>query len=882
MTTLHLDALLNPTCIAVVGASAREGSKGLTLMRNLISGGFKGTIYPVNPRYNKVEGLVCQDSIKQCPTDPDLVIVISPKKTLTKTLEQSAQRSVRVVIVMSSVEDSAKLHSQARELNIRLLGPFCAGLIRPSAQLNASYSVNSVNAGRIGLISQSAALASALLDWAEASKVGFSAMLSTGRESDVTLGDLLDLLAEDHHTRAIIVYVDHITNVRSFMSAISAAARIKPVVLMKSAVDSAEYCDLYSQTGEVLSSDNVFQAAMQRAGVVRIRTFVNLYTAGRMLESNMRTLGHRVAVISNGSAPALLAVERLRARGLSAPILSRDIRLNLKAKLNPQWSQANPIVVRDTAELSEAYAHALKALEGQKEFDSIVVIHVPDSTSKPADVAQAVIDHRPKNLPIAVAWMGDSAVVDARELLAEAGLPTFRTPESAIDCIDFLHRYHTSQQQLLQLPNPTSRNTAADVSAARVLTQKALNDGERVLGPQKARLFLKIFNINTLPATRVQDEHEALHIANELGYPVAMKIVSPNLMYKAAVAETKLDIHKNEEVKQTFHQMKQALEEKRPGAEFRGVLIEKMYQQPHSRYLTLSIHQDPTFGPVITLAMGGDLSPANMHRQVQLPPLNQFLIDQMLDEQPLKAYLDQWQYKPAANRAALANVLQRMSEIATEVPDLLSLDITPLALSESTAVALGVRVVLEKRKQKRPYTQLAIHPYPMQWQKSVTNKHNNTFLVRPIRPSDAGSIKNLVQNMSAQSRYFRFMHAVKDLSPRMVVQFTKLDYDRQMAFVAVPENSTAIVGVSRYTIDSERISGDFAIAIDDNFHGQGIATQLMMQLIEHAKTQSLQALRGDVLRSNHAMRGFMEHLGFQGQRDLDDAEIMVYTYHLTT
>ncbi len=882
MTTLHLDALLNPTCVAVVGASARADSKGFSLMRNLVAGGFKGTVYPVNPRYDTVEGLVCHNTIEQCPTDPDLVIIISPERTLAKALKQAASRSVRVVIVMSSVTDSVKLHRQAKALNIRLLGPFCAGLIRPSVNLNASYSVNSVNSGRIGLISQSAALASALLDWAEASKVGFSALLSTGRESDVTLGDLLDLLTEDYHTRAIIVYVDHVIDVRSFMSAISAAARIKPVILMKSAVDAAEYCDLYSQTGEVLSSDTVFQTAMQRAGVVRIRTFRNLYTAGRMLESNMRTKGQRVAVISNGAAPALLAVERLRERGLSAPMLPRDIRLTLKPKLNPQWSRANPIVVRETEKLADAYANVLDALHEQNDFDAIVVIHVPDSIAKPHDVAQAVIEHRPKHLPIAVAWMGDSAVREARDSLMEAALPTFGTPESAIDCIDFLHRYHVSQQQLLQLPNPTSRNTAADISAARVLTQKALNEGERVLGPQKARLFLKIFDINTQPAIRVQNETEAVKIANDLGYPVAIKIVSPNLMYKAAVAETQLNIDSDDQIKHSFNSMKQALENIRPGAEFRGVLIEKMYHQPHSRLLSLSVHQDPTFGPVITLSLGGDIAPVHIRRTVQLPPLNQFLIDQMLDEQPLKAYLEPWQYKPAANRAALASVLRRLSEIATEVPDIHSIDINPLAVSEKEAVALGVRIVLEKRRQKRPYTHLAIHPYPLQWQKSVTNKHGNTFSIRPIRPTDADSIKQLVQNMSAQSRYFRFMHAVNDLSPRMVVQFTKLDYDRQMAFVAVPENSTAIVGVSRYTIDSERIAGDFAIAIDDNFHGQGIATQLMQQLIEHAKAQSLQALRGDVLRNNTAMRGFMEHLGFQGEIDPNDPEIMVYITHLNS
>ena len=781
---------------------------------------------------------------------------------------------------MSPVKDSAALTEQATALNIRLLGPFCSGFIRPSIKLNASFSANSVNAGRIGLISQSASLAAALLDWAERSNVAFSAIFSTGKEADITLGDLLDLLAEDHHTRAIIVYVDHVNNVRSFMSAISAAARIKPVILMKSAVDSAEYCDLYSQSDAVLSGDTVFQAAMQRVGVVRIRTFMNLYTAGRMLESGMRTKGKRVVVISNGAAPALLAVERLRERGLEAPELPTDVQLALHEKLSPQWSGTNPIIIRENTALPEAYEYALQSLHEQTSFDAIVVIHVPDSITTPAEVANSVINHRPKKLPIALAWMGDSMVRAARKQLINEGLPTFRTPESAIDCIDFLHRYHTSQQQLLQLPNPTLNTQNTDVISASALVEKALGEGERVLGPQRARQLLTYFNIKTQPAVRVLNEDTAVETAVNIGYPVAVKIVSPNLMYKASVAKTRLNIKNEHQVRTAFLEMKSALIEQRPDAEFRGVLIEAMHQQSHSRSLALGIHQDPTFGPVITLAIGGDITPINSYRAVQLPPLNRFLIDQMLDSQPMKAYLEAWQYKPAVNRAAVATALERLSEIATQMPDIYSIDINPLEVSEQDAIALGVRVVLERKQQQRPYTHLAIHPYPLQWQRNITNKHNNSFLLRPVRPSDGQHIRELVKNMSAESRYFRFMHALNDLSPRMVVQFTKLDYDRQMAFVAVPEKIDSIVGVSRYTIDSNRIEGDFAIAIDDDYQGQGLASALMRHLIEHAREQALQRIRGDVLRTNSAMRGLMEHLGFECSGDPEDPEILVYTFTL--
>jgi len=476
--------------------------------------------------------------------------------------------------------------------------------------------------------------------------------------------------------------------------------------------------------------------------------------------------------------------------------------------------------------------------------------------------------------------MGDSSVRATRERLAEAGIPAFSTPESAIDCIDFLHRYFISQQQLLQLPNATSRTTAVDVPAAQRLIDIALSEGERVLGPQKTRRLLNLFNIKTQAAMRAVDENDALEIVMEIGYPVAMKIVSPNLMHKAAVANTRLGINTDLELITAFEEMRDALAEKRPNATFRGVLIESMYVEKNSRSISVGIHQDATFGPVITLAVGGDNTPISSNRIMQLPPLNQFLIEQMLDAQPMKSYLSAWQYKPAVDRAAVATILRRLSEMATEIPELYSIDINPLEVSESGAIALGARVVLQRRQQEQPYKHLAIHPYPLQWQKTITSKSAGKFLLRPVRPTDASMIQELVRNMSAESRYFRFMHAVNDLSPKMVVQFTKLDYDRQMAFVAVPDGADRIVGVSRHTIDSTRREADFAIAIDDEYQGQGLATQLMRHLIEHAKAQSLTRLRGDVLRTNTAMRGLMEHLGFDPQTDPDDPEIIIYSISL--
>ena len=703
MSTIHLDKLLNPQSVAVVGASDREGAPGRAIAASLINGEFPGPLHFINPRYKSVLGQPCHRSLKKIDAAPDLVIILVPERIIRRTLIQTAGSGCRVVIVMSAVKDGKALHKLAQKLGVRLLGPYCAGMIRPHLNLNATYSSNKIIAGSLAMVTQSASLGAAILDWAEPSGVGFSAVLSTGADTDITLPDLLDLLSEDHHTKAIIIYLDRVNETRSFLSAISAAARIKPVVLMKSTHDGASYCDAQARTGEIYSTERVFQSAMRRAGVVRVKTFSNLFSAAKILTSKLRIKGKRLAIISNGAAPAMLACERIATKGFLLPELSEANIKQLNKKLGSAWKGPNPIVLRDAENLGAQYTHALNELKDTSDFDAILVLFAPDARNEPDAIANLVIQHRPKHIPVLASFMGEASVRSSRELLSEAQIPCFRTPEAATDAFDFLHRYLLSQQQLLQLPNPTSRYTRADASSAKTLINNALANGERVLGPQQTRALLGFFDITVLPALRATSLKDALACAERLGYPVAMKLVSPNVRYKAEVLGTVLNIDNTDQLTQAYNDISGQLTKRRPDAEFRGVLIETMHTDTNTRNLAISLTRDATFGPVISVGVGGDLSTLVQQRASQLPPLNNFLIDNMLATPTIEHYLGEFRHQKPVGTQAASHVLRRLSEMACELPDVFSVDINPVNISVDRAIAMEVQVVLERAKEQKEY-----------------------------------------------------------------------------------------------------------------------------------------------------------------------------------
>lgn len=879
MGTLNLDRLFEPRHVALVGASERDGSPGRQIAGNLLAGGFDGRIGFVNPRYHSVLGEPCVKSLARLGFVPDLVLFVAPERLLRRTLAHAGALGIPAFALLSAVKDVANARRQARDFGVRLLGPFCAGVIRPHRGLNASYAGTLPRAGSLALISQSSSLAAAILDWAAPSGTGFSTVVAAGDQGDVSLPDLLDLASEDPKTRAIIIYLDRVRAVRALISALSAAARQKPVVVMKSTQYNAPWCDRVSRSGRVESSGPVLDAALARAGAVRIDSFANLFSAAQILSLGIQVRGRRVGIVSNGAAPAMLACHRAIEAGHDLEPLPEAARSRFAHAVTGPLTGRNPIVLRHDEALPAAYSAALHALADTDRFDVLLAIHVPDARHDPTAVAEATIARCSHRVPILTCWMGDASVTTARNRFVAANVATFRTPEAAVDGVGLLHRYHLGQEQLLQQAMPGTDLTRADMPQARKLVARSLEAGHRVLGPIQTRRLMSICRIDVLPLRLATTVADATVQADALGYPVALKVYSPNVTYRAAVTGTRLAIADRDSLARQFDELRTRLLELRPDAEFRGVLIEPMYEPPNARHLHLVLYRDAIFGPTLSLATGEHALAATSPRVVQLPPLTRYLIDDMLDEPSIAAYLGAYRHRDSVGREPLAHVLHQISELACEVPELHALYIDHLVVNDDRAVAIGVEVVAESAIETRRYGHLAIQPFPWQWIREQELEDGVRMVLRPVRPEDAEAIQAMIRGMSAESRYFRFMHALSELSPRMVAQFVKLDYDRQMAFVAVsPEGH--IAGVSRYVIATDRQRGEFSILLADEWRGRGLATVLMQILIDHAMDQGLTRLEGDVLRENHPMHALMDRLGFRRESASRPSDVVSYAREL--
>ncbi|MBX2885810.1 MAG: GNAT family N-acetyltransferase [Granulosicoccus sp.] len=806
MSDHFLQSLFEPASIVIAGASPREGSVGSRLVNNILSGGYKGKIWLVNSRYRTMFDLKAYRSIRTLPECPDLAILVTPEATLERMISNCAERGIKVALVMTMSHQRQALSEHAANLGVRLIGPGSAGLIRPALSLNATYSDNQVAKGPLAVCSHSATLASAVIDWADSNQIGFSALVSTGSEIDVGMSDLLEYLSQDFATKAIIIYLDRVRHSRRFISAIAEAARNKPVLLMKSTQDSARFCDVRTRSGEVYSSDRVFQAALDRAGVVRIRTFSNLFAAARILASGARTRGKRIAIVSNGAAPAMLACERVQAKGFDLPALPATLIEELTAHMQTRWSGVNPMVVRDYEHMSAVFPMTAEAALASDLFDAVLCIHVPDNWCDPLELAEKIANlPNPKNKPLLTCWMGEKQVNASRAYFREAGILNFRTPEAATDAFDFLYRHFRNQKLLLQLPDPVSSPEPVDFKQARQVVRTALDQRIRVLPIEQSLTLLANLGIpNRQPA-------------------------SPS---------------------------------------------------PHSRDLALRVFHDPTFGPVLSLGIGGDLMTLIHNRPVQLPPLNGFLIADMLHDEHLGKYLGQFGHKRPAAVDALTAVLQRVSDLICEIPEIYEIEINPLRVDDIGVNALSAVVAVQRSSaSSKRYEHLAIHPYPRDWIRHCTLKNNEQLTLRPIRPEDGDGIAQLVHNMSPEARYMRFMHAMESLPPRMIAQFTKIDYDRQMAFCALPADGS-LVGVARYSINPDGTSSEFAIAIADDWQRQGLSTRLMQLLIEHARDHDLHSISGEVLTRNQPMRGLMESMGFKCNIDPESPEQLICTLPL--
>jgi acetyltransferase len=887
MNTHYLASLFTPSSVVLFGASDREDSVGGVVFKNLLSSGFRGRIYAINPRRDEVQGEKAYSSLDQIDGSIDLAVIATPAPSIPDIVEACGEHGIKMMLILSAgfrevgaegrrLED--RVTRLVQQYGIRLMGPNCLGLIRPDIGLNATFGNNNARTGNLALVSQSGAICTAILDWAEKNEIGFSAVVSSGIAADLGFGDYLDYLASDPKTKSILLYIEGINDSRRFMSSLRAAARIKPVIALKVGRHAAGAEASMSHTGALVGSDETFSAALSRSGVLRVNTVGQLFAAAKALSSlHYRGPSERLVIITNGGGPGVMAADRATDQGIELSTLGAETLAALDDVLPAVWSHANPVDIIGDAPPAR-YQQAIDICLADPGVDGAIVILTPQAMTQPTEVAEAVIRSAEKSKkPIMTSWMGGGQVEAARALFKKAHIPDFGTLENAVDAFSYLARYNRNQRLLLQTPARLTRGRQPpDSEGARLIIEGVLTEGRTVLTEPESMAVLNAFRIPTVRNAVARSANEALVIAESIGFPIAMKVLSTDISHKSDAGGVRLNINSASEVRSAYRQVVDQVLQKMPDARVDGVTVEKMYRSPNGRELMIGIIRDPVFGPVISFGSGGTTVEVMGDSAISLPPLNQRLALDLIKRTRVSRLLGEFRNLPPVDMNQLTDVLLAVSSMACELPWIQEMDINPLIMDEQSIVAVDARIVVDyPQPSTDPYNHLAIHPYPVHLVRKIQLNDGTDIVVRPIRPEDAEIEARFVRELSPEAKYFRFMNSLQELSQEMLVRFTQIDYHNEMALIAVC-NSDGVeeqVGVARYTTNLDKKSCEFALAVSDAWAGRGIGHHLMKNLMEVARDRDLEKMEGQVLSNNHRMLQLMQNLNFKISNDPDDNAI---------
>jgi acetyltransferase len=881
----YLDYLFSPRTIAVFGAGPAPDSVGGRVFNNLMEGGFSGPVYAINPKHQALHQYPCYASLGEVNKPVDLAIVATPAQTVPEILHACGEHGVRAAVVISAgfgegdgqgATLGRSLIEAARQYPLRILGPNCLGLIRPSVKMNATFSKNQAQPGKLALISQSGALCTAILDWAAARDVGLSAIVSMGDALDIDFGEILDYLAQDPETVSILLYVEGIRNARSFMSGLRIAARMKPVVVVKAGRHQEGLRAAITHTGAMVGADDVFDAALQRAGVVRATTVGQWFAAARILASRYRVSGNRLAIITNGGGLGVMATDRAIDLDVQLADLSAATLQQLDANLPQHWSHGNPVDVMGDAP-AQRYEAAVRACLDDPGVDGVLVMLSPQAmTDAPACAAAVIAAAAGRSKPMLTCWMGELQVAAARELLDRHHIPHFNTPEASVEAFAYLTSHYRNQQLLMQVPGPLATRSDPDIEGARLIIETALAEHRTVLSLTEAKAVLHAFAIPVTQSIACASANEALVAAESLGFPVVMKINSPDITHKSDVGGVRLNIGNAQAVRSSYRELIDAVEKKSRDIRITGVLLEPMFSPAHARELLIGVVRDPVFGPAITFGAGGVQAEIMQDRAVALPPLNTFLAGRLIDQTRAARLLQEFRNMPAVDMDALVQVLRRVSEMVCELPAIREMDINPLIAHAGGVMALDVRIVVDRVPPSMDrYAHMAIHPYPVHLVSRFQLADGTNITIRPIRPEDAAIEQSFVKRLSPQSKYFRFMQGLNELTQEMLVRFTQLDYHRELALIAVVEvdGVETELGVARYVVNPDGRTCEFALVVADEWQGKGIGSQLMTELMNAARQRGFEEMTGEVLAGNGNMLELMKNLGFTIHISAEDATV---------
>jgi len=862
MSVYNLDKIFKPAAIAVIGASDKKGSIGYALMNNIQRGNYPGALFPINPKYPTVNGLKSYPSIADADQPIDLAVIATPINTVPTIIGECVKAQVKGAVIVSAGgkeigqkgrEIELKIKEEAARADIRIIGPNCVGVICTHSKLYATFADRMPLKGKMAFISQSGALIGAILDFALKKQIGFSHFISVGSMLDADFGDLLDHLGNDPHVDNIVLYMEGLTHPRKFMSAARAVSRIKPIIVLKSGRSAAGAKAVASHTGSMAGEDAIYDAAFRRAGIVRVDTIEALFNAAELAAKQPVPKGAGLAVITNGGGPGVMAADALSSLGLAPVSLGPETVHKLDQFLPSFWSRGNPIDILGDATL-ERYVRAVETCLSAPEINGMLIIFVPQAVSDGAEVAAALSKVlQGKRYPIFAAWMGDESVKKGREILSKAGIPTYETPERAIESFMYMHAYAQNLELLQQTPPKLHHTLQFDKSGAETIINNALGKHETFLTEPVSKALLSCYGIPVNRTELASNPEAAVHLAREIGYPVAMKICSRDISHKSDAHGVQLNLRNDKDTRNAFKKIMTGARAYDPKAEIQGATLQSMKARADYE-LILGCKNDPVFGPVLLFGMGGIMTEILKDQAMAFPPLNRLLARRLMESTRVYQLLKGYRNRPRADLDKLEEILISLSQLVVDFPEISELDINPLILVGSNPCAVDARVILKPSKIKSPL-HLIISPYPAQYEMPAITNEGVQIFIRPIKPEDEPLLADFFKTLSPKSIYMRFFSPLKSIPQAMMARFTQIDYDRDMALVAIRQDQgrEEIMGVARLMSKPGGIEPEFSVVVSDMWQGKGIGATLMEQLMAIAKEKGMTSVWGLILAENTQM-----------------------------
>lgn len=874
MTIRNLEYAVRPSSVAVFGASVRAGSVGEIVLRNILNGGFEGEVWPVNPKYREIGGQRCYHATKELPAAPDLAVIATPPHTVPDIIRELGEKGTRAAVVITAGirrENGLRqaMLDAARPFTFRVIGPNTLGLLIPPARLNASFAHLAPQPGRLALLSQSGAIATSLIDWAADEGIGFSHVVSLGDMADVDVGDYLDMLAGDARTHAILMYLETIPNSRKFMSAARAAARIKPVVAVKSGRHAEAAKAAATHTGALSGADKVVEAALRRAGILRVKDLGALFGAAEIM-ARYPPLGRaQVAVLTNGGGAGVLSVDQLADEGRALSPLTPETIQRLDAQLPANWSRANPVDIIGDAPPAR-FETAIKTIAADPNPDAILVLSCPTGLASTTDAARAVAGLTKKGLidgkPVLTCWLGEETARDGRHILQEAGVASFDTPGEAAAAVSYLSDWSRAQQALMRVPESRSEDVAGNAQKAREIFRGVAAENRRMLTEPEAKAVLAAYGIPVPRTIRAASPQEAGQAAAELltEIPsVVVKLLSRTISHKSDVGGVVLDIDSAEAARDAASRIRANVLREHAETDVDGYSVQPMVVRRQSHELILGMSRDPIFGPALLFGAGGTAVELTDDTAISLPPLDDVLAGDLIDSTRVGRLLAGYRDRKPADRQAIIHALNALSQMVVEFPCIASVDVNPLMADSHGVTAIDARIEIEPERVEETGTNpdLAIRPWPAGHETDV-DLDGAVYHLRPIQPADVALYPRFLERVSPEDIRFRFLAPRRHFPDEMLLRLTQLDYERDIAFIALEADSRDLAGIGRLSADPDREWAEFALLVRTDLQGRGLGWTLLKQLIDYARADGIDRIEGIILNENRKMLAMCRDFGF--------------------